>query len=85
MSGVGACVCGHLVHLQAPQRYMSEADARLQGIVAHIEALRSTMAAAYEQFPKKHHYVLHAILVHSGSPDMGGALRSQLADCTRAH
>lgn len=45
-----------------------------------IEDLRAEIDRAYESFPKLYSYELHAILVHSGSPDLGGHYWAYIRD-----
>lgn len=56
------------------------ANGRSAALASEMGQLERDIANAYADFPAEEVYTLHAILVHSGSPDLGGHYWSYIRD-----
>lgn len=62
------------------ERALREEQSRAADLERQIGELREKIRTAYDEFPRAHTYALHAILVHSGSPDLGGHYWAYMRD-----
>lgn len=61
-------------------QFVHSAEERLERVSLEIEEIRQRIASVNDEFPKEQEYLLHAILVHSGSPDLGGHYWAYIRD-----
>ncbi len=62
------------------QKFAEEARFKCGELAAKIAETIRQIERAYDDFPRESEYRLHAILVHSGSPDLGGHYWSYIRD-----
>jgi hypothetical protein len=66
--------------IESLDRFAEEAKTRCNVLAERIADATRRIEHAYDEFPRESEYRLHAILVHSGSPDLGGHYWTYIRD-----
>ena len=62
------------------ENFVDSSGKEIDDLEAEMDSINSRIDSAYDDFPSEYKYHLHAILVHSGSPDMGGHYWAYIVD-----